>query len=118
MMDLEVIRKRITLCLDLDPAASTIDVVLDAVKLADELSTLREDFETVERGFCDMNDAAVKTEKENERLQKALKEIKKTPLMPFPDSGAHSLRVYADAVFTAWSRIQQIAREALKAETQ
>jgi hypothetical protein len=40
-IDLEEVRKRITLCLDLDPGASTIDVMLDAIKLADEVERLR-----------------------------------------------------------------------------
>ncbi len=51
----------------------------DAIQLADELrdlrqevERLRDDNETLERGFSDMNDAAVKVEKENDRLREAL----------------------------------------------
>ncbi len=39
-VDLEEVRRRITLCLDLDPEASTIQVVLDAIRLADEVERL------------------------------------------------------------------------------
>jgi hypothetical protein len=47
-IDLEAIRKRITLCLDLSPKASTIQVVLDAIQLADELEEARKG---LRRGF-------------------------------------------------------------------
>lgn len=41
-VDLEKVRERITLCLDLSPEASTIQVVLDAIQLAEEVERLRE----------------------------------------------------------------------------
>lgn len=45
-----------------------------------------------------------------------LYKIARTPVMPFPDPGAHSERAFSDAVYRAWSDIQRIARnrEAMK----
>ena len=50
---------------------------------------------------------------EIQRLEAALKQIRSIPAIPFPDRGAHSERAFADAVWHAWSRIQQVAAEAL-----
>ena len=44
-----------------------------------------------------------------------VEKIRRTPAMPFPDRDAHSERAFGNAVWTAWSRIQQIACEAIDA---
>jgi hypothetical protein len=48
-----------------------------------------------------------------ERLREALTKIRKTPVMPFPDAGAHSWRAFGEAVYRAWCDIQRIAEAAL-----
>lgn len=53
-----------------------------------------------------------------DQLREALEKIRRMPEMPFPDRGAHSERAFANAVWTAWSRIQQIADAALSAPPQ
>jgi hypothetical protein len=64
----------------------------------------------------DSDQEAMDEHVKNARLWKALEKIKKIPTKPFPDRGAHSERVFADATWTAWSRIQVIARTALHPE--
>lgn len=46
-------------------------------------------------------------------LVAALKKIRRTPAMPFPDAGAHSARAFTEAVCHAWCEIQKIADAAL-----
>jgi hypothetical protein len=50
---------------------------------------------------------------ENARMKGALKQITKAPSHPFPDAGAHSWQVLAEAVYRAFCDVRSIARAAL-----
>jgi hypothetical protein len=51
---------------------------------------------------------------EREAVLTAFKKILRTPAMPFPDPGAHSLEAYARAVHSAWCQMRFIAMDAIK----
>jgi len=57
--------------------------------------------------------ARLSSSKRIEELEKALERISRTPTMPFPDAGAHSVAAWGSAVYLAWKQIQNIARAAL-----
>lgn len=60
--------------------------------------------------ILDAADEPTELEKE---LIAALKKIRRTPAMPFPDPGAHSWTAYYEAVHRAYFDVQRIASEAL-----
>ena len=60
-----------------------------------------------------LRERARQAEASEARLREALEQIRRVPTTPFPDPGAHSERAFSDAVWTAWSRMQQIASAAL-----
>lgn len=64
-------------------------------------------------GCCDYSDEVRRRLQRDNATQIALWEIRKIPVMPFPDRAAHSEHAFGDAVWAAWSRIQQIAAAAL-----
>ena len=61
------------------------------------------------------NERIAELEAQRNRLREALERIHRIPAIPFPDPGAHSERAFSDAVWTAWSRMHQIASAALSA---
>ena len=60
----------------------------------------------------DTLDAAALQE-ENERLREALKRVRRGPVKPLPDPGAHSWSAFGQAAFQAMRDLQHIASKAL-----
>lgn len=81
---------------------------LDAERKRAELAELTVSQKREQIASCEA--ALDEANKRADEAEAKLYKIVRTPVIPFPDPGAHSERAFSDALYRAWSDIQRIAR--------